>query len=87
MTTLKDALDRVWQDHRPRLESASLALRDMDADALLDIVRVVLLACVGSRLIIDNRVEPGALFLRHRDSGVSTQAHLAPASAAMPFSG
>jgi hypothetical protein len=81
MTSLKEALDRVWQDAGPRLEAASVALMDMDDGALLDMIKIFLLAEAGPRLVVDDRVDPGALYLRYRESGGSTQAHLGPASA------
>lgn len=81
MTALGEALDLVWQDDRPRLESAAAALMDMDDNALLSMLRILLLAEAGSRLIIDERVDRGALYLRYRGSDVSTLAYLGPASA------
>jgi hypothetical protein len=54
---------------------------DMDDDALLDMTKIFLLAKAGARLVVDDRVDPGSLYLRYRESGESTQAHLGPASA------
>jgi hypothetical protein len=80
MTTLGEALDLVWQDDRPRLESASVALMDMDDNALLSMLRIFLLAEAGNRLIVDERIDRGALYLRYRENDVSTLAYLGPAS-------
>jgi hypothetical protein len=81
MTTLKQSLDWVWQDKKPRLDSASAALIDMDDSALLDMIKIFLLAEAGHRLIVDDEVDQGALYLRYRGSGESTLAHIGPASA------
>jgi hypothetical protein len=55
MTTLREALDWVWQDTKPRLESASAALVDMDDAALLEMLKIFLSAEAGNRLIVDDR--------------------------------
>ena len=81
MTTLKEALNRVWQDKRPRLESASVALMDMDDGALLDMLKLFILAEAGQQLTVDDRIERGTLYLRYRETGESTLANLGPASA------
>jgi hypothetical protein len=81
MKTLKEALDWVWQDEKPRLNSASAALGNMDDRALLELIKIFLLAKAGSRLIVDDRIDQGALYLRYREGGESTLAHLGPASA------
>ncbi|TMI98508.1 MAG: hypothetical protein E6G97_25595 [Alphaproteobacteria bacterium] len=81
MTTLNEALDLVWRGDGPRLEAATAALRDMDVGALLEMVKLVLLARAGAKLIIVDGGEPGTLLLRYRETGLSTQAHLGPAFA------
>jgi hypothetical protein len=82
MITLREALNRVWQDDRPRLESAADALVSMDDAALLDMLKVLLLAQVGDRIIVDDKIDQGALYLRYREGGLSTLARLGAASAA-----
>jgi hypothetical protein len=81
MVSLREALDRVWHDSAPRQTSASTVLREMDDDAVICMIKLFLLAEEGDRLIIDDRVEPGALYLRYRHGGQSTLAHLGPVSA------
>ena len=75
MTTLNEALDRIWQDKAPRRLSAAAALSDMDEDAILKMLAHLLVAEAGEWLKVDS-FEPHAFLLRYRGGTVPSRAHL-----------
>jgi hypothetical protein len=76
MTTLSEALDRVWHDTAPRRISAATALVDMDDDAILDMLGRLIVADAGDWLTVDDRCEPHVLHLRYRGATAASPARL-----------